>query len=81
MGRDVSGQLGQKALLDMAAHETRLRVVDHVGRIAALHADVDLGLELVGALQVDLDTGAVDERLVGIDELRDGEVGVGVAHR
>ena len=53
----------------MVGHQARLRVVDDVGRIATLEADVDLGLELVGALPDDLDAGALGQRVVAGHEL------------
>ena len=48
--------------------QARLREVDHVRRAAALEQDRGLDLELVRALEVDLDTRAVHERLPEIGE-------------
>jgi hypothetical protein len=47
--------------------QARLREVDHVGRVAALEPDVDLGLHLIGARPGDLDPGALHQRPVGLD--------------
>ena len=70
---EVVGQRREVTGLDVAGHQTGLRVVDDVGRIAALEADVDLGLELVGALPDDLDAGALHQRVVAGDELLDDD--------
>ncbi len=63
---DVVGQRDQVGCQRL--EQTRLREVDHVRRAAALQQHGRLDLELVGALEVDLDTRAVDEWLPEVGE-------------
>ena len=76
----IGRELLQVALARLCGEQAGLREVDHVGSVATLETDVDLGLELVGAFPLDLDAGAVDQRLVGADVVGDRLVGVAVAH-
>ena len=81
MRSDVSGKREQVALGNRAGQKAGLRVVDHIGGISTLEADVALGLEVFGAFPDDLDAGAVDQRLVGADEVSDRVIVLAVNDR
>ena len=81
VGLDALGGLDDLARLDEALEQARLRDERDVGGVAALHLDVELGLELAGPLVVDGDAGALGELLEGLHVAVGFDVADGGVHR